>query len=48
MKTQEQLDIQTQVLKKQLEFYNLVNFILASMIIGGICWSIYKLVGVFI
>lgn len=44
MKTQEQLDLQTQLTKKQLEFYTLINFVISLVIVGSVIYGIYAII----
>lgn len=48
MKLSEQADLELELLKQQISFYKFSNGILASVIVGGIAYAIYKVVGVFL
>lgn len=43
MKTTEQQELETQLLKKRVEFYNLTNAIIAASMILAVVYGIYRL-----
>lgn len=44
MKTQDELNLQTQLAKKQLEFYTLINFAISLMLVGSAIYGIYAII----
>ena len=48
MKLSEQADLELELLKQKISFYKFSNGILATAIIGGIAYAIYRVVGVFL